>query len=100
VLSFRSVTSTFSRFTFNSFNTFLSRSWVMGLARSIFSNWVAMALASAIPIQIGNAFSPLLSFKITIGILVMGSSVIPATFISMNMAHLQSWSRISILYHY
>src|SRR5450759_1800210 len=44
-----------------------------------------MALASKMPIQIGMAFFSSRSFRMTIGVLVIGSIVRPDTFISMNI---------------
>jgi hypothetical protein len=51
----------------------------MGLENLIPSISLAMAVASNSPIQMGSACSPSISFKITIGLLVMGSTVIPDT---------------------
>ena len=50
----------------------MSRSWVIGLEKVIFSIWVAIALASKIPIQIGMAFFSSRSLRMTIGVLVIG----------------------------
>ncbi len=57
----------------------------MGREKVIFSISVAMALASKMPIQIGIAFFSSRSFRMTIGVLVIGSIVRPDTFISMNI---------------
>ena len=60
----------------------------MGREKVIFSISVAMALASKMPIQMGIAFFSSRSFRMTIGVLVIGSIVRPDTFISMNMRRL------------
>ena len=64
----------------------------MGREKVIFSISVAMALASNMPIQIGIAFFSSRSFRMTIGVLVIGSMVRPETRISMNI-------RRSFLFH-
>src|SRR5688572_22178500 len=65
--------------------TLRSRSWVMGRGVAMFSICSAMALASKIPTQMGSTRSPPLSFRITIGRLVIGSTISPLIVISISM---------------
>src|SRR5512135_2552968 len=64
---------------------FFSKSWVMGRENLIFSNSLAMAVASSKPIQMGTALSDATSLRIMMGLLVKGSMVSPVTVISINM---------------
>src|SRR5574337_551157 len=57
----------------------------MGRGVETFSNSSAIALASKIPTHIGSARRSSGSFKITIGILVIGSSAMPRTVILMSI---------------
>src|SRR5574337_230840 len=57
----------------------------MGRGVETFSNSSAIALASKIPTHIGSARRSSGSFKITIGMLVMGSSAMPRTVILMSI---------------
>src|SRR5262245_62805721 len=66
--------------------TLRSRSWVIGRAVVTFSICSAMALASKMPTQIGSTRCPSLSRRITIGVLVMGSTISPLIDISICMA--------------
>ena len=65
---------------------FRSRSCVIGRGVAMFSICSAMAFASKIPTQIGSTRSPSLSFRMTIGMLVMGSTISPLMVISISMA--------------
>jgi hypothetical protein len=65
---------------------FLRRSWVMGLENLIPSNSLAMAVASSNPIQMGRVLSPPISFRMTIGLLVIGSTVSPAMTMGLSMS--------------
>ena len=67
---------------------FRSRSCVIGRGVATFSICSAMAFASKIPTQIGSTRSPSLSFRITIGMLVIGSTISPLMVISISMASL------------
>src|SRR5579875_472674 len=58
------------------------RSWVMGRGVVTFSISRAMALASYTPTQMGRTVLPLMSRRMTIGILVTGSIISPRIFIS------------------
>jgi hypothetical protein len=49
----------------------------MGLENLMPSNSLAMAVASSNPIHIGNVLSPSISFRITMGLFVNGSTVKP-----------------------
>src|SRR5687767_10486637 len=66
--------------------TFRSKSCVIGLGVAMFSIWSAMAFASKMPTQIGSTRSPPLSLRITIGMLVMGSTIRPLMVISISIA--------------
>src|SRR5215217_4405861 len=65
--------------------TLRRRSWVIGRGVATFSICRAMALASNSPTQIGSTFSPSLSRRITIGMLVSGSTINPLIVISICM---------------
>ncbi len=66
--------------------TLRSRSCVIGRGVAMFSICSAMALASKMPTQIGSTFCPSLSRRMTIGVLVMGSTISPLMVISICMA--------------
>src|SRR5881392_610776 len=66
--------------------TLRSRSCVIGRGVAMFSIWSAMAFASKMPTQIGSTRCPSLSRRITIGMLVMGSTIKPLMVISICMA--------------
>src|SRR3989442_4561925 len=66
--------------------TFRNRSCVIGRGVEIFSICSAMALASKMPTQIGSTRWPSLSRRMTIGMLVMGSTIRPSMVISICMA--------------
>src|SRR5262245_15646044 len=66
--------------------TFRSRSCVIGRGVVTFSICSAMALASKIPTQIGSTRCPSLSRRMTIGVLVMGSTINPLIDISICIA--------------
>jgi len=57
VLSFKSLTITWRTLTPRPSSTLLSRSWVIGRGVVTFSSSRAMAFASKIPTQIGNAYA-------------------------------------------
>src|SRR2546426_5010655 len=65
---------------------FRSRSCVIGRGVEMFSICSAMAFASKMPTQIGSTRWPSLSRRITIGMLVMGSTIRPLMVISICMA--------------
>jgi hypothetical protein len=67
--------------------TLRSRSCVIGRGVAMFSICSAMAFASKIPTQIGSTFWPSLSRRITIGVLVIGSTIRPLIVISICMAY-------------
>ena len=73
---------------------FRSRSCVIGRGVATFSICSAMALASKIPTQIGRTRSPSLSLRITIGMLVTGSTISPLMVISISMALPSSLARL------
>src|SRR5580698_6882097 len=62
----------------------------MGRGVETFSISNAMALASYTPTQMGSTALPLVSFRITIGMLVTGSIMRPRIFISTSMTPSQS----------
>src|SRR5688500_889992 len=62
-----------------------SRSCVIGRGVAMFSIWSAIAFASKMPTQIGSTRSPCLSFRITMGRLVIGSTISPLMLISISM---------------
>src|SRR5262249_25233439 len=88
VLSFRSVISTHSTVTPSSVSTLRSRSCVIGRAILMPSSSVAMAVASSKPIQMGRLSLLSRSLRITIGVLVTGSSVSPPTLIKIEFSRL------------
>src|SRR5215510_6523895 len=51
----------------------------------MFSIWSAIAFASNVPTQIGSTFCPSLSRRMTMGMLVMGSTIKPLMVISICM---------------
>jgi hypothetical protein len=57
----------------------------MGRENLMPSNSLAIAVASSNPIQMGRVLSPSVSFKITIGLLVRGSTVKPDTTMGLNI---------------
>ena len=63
-------------------STFLRRSCVIGRGVTTFSISSAMALASYTPTQIGRIPLPQASFRITMGMFVIGSIIRPRIFIS------------------
>src|SRR5688572_28016320 len=65
---------------------FRSRSCVIGRGVTMFSIWSAIAFASKMPTQIGRTRSPSLSLRMTMGMLVIGSTIRPLMVISINMA--------------
>ena len=65
---------------------FRSRSCVIGRGVATFSICSAIAFASKMPTQIGSTRSPSLSFRITMGVLVIGSTISPLIVISISMA--------------
>src|ERR1051325_9476439 len=66
--------------------TLRSRSCVLGRGVAMFSICSAIALASKMPTQIGSTFWPSLSRRMTIGMLVMGSTINPLIVISICIA--------------
>src|ERR1017187_9851555 len=58
------------------------RSWVMGRGVETFSISSAIAFASYTPTQMGSTVLPLMSLRMTMGILVTGSIISPRIFIS------------------
>ena len=77
VLSFRSLTTTRSTWPSRSVMMLRSRSCVIGRGVAMFSICSAMAFASKMPTQIGRTRSPSLSLRITMGMLVIGSTISP-----------------------
>src|SRR6266545_4516705 len=65
---------------------FRSRSCVIGRGVAMFSICRAMAFASKMPTQIGRTRSPSLSLRMTMGMLVIGSTISPLIVISISMA--------------
>src|SRR5262245_1289624 len=65
---------------------FRNRSWVIGRGVETFSICSAMAFASKMPTQMDRTRSPSLSFRITMGMFVMGSTISPLMLISISMA--------------
>ena len=63
--------------------TLRSRSCVIGLGVAMFSIWSAIAFASKTPTQIGSTRSPSLSRRMTMGMLVTGSTIRPLMTISL-----------------
>ena len=66
--------------------TLRSRSCVIGRGVATFSICSAIALASKSPTQIGSTRWPSLSRRMTIGMLVIGSTISPLIVISISMA--------------
>src|SRR6185295_1294849 len=64
---------------------FRSRSWVIGLGGAIFSISRAIAFASYAPTQIGSIVSLSTSFKIMIGVPLLGSIISALIFTSISI---------------
>src|SRR5215468_11188939 len=64
---------------------FRRRSWVIGRGVVTFSICSAIALASKMPTQIGSTRCPSLSRRMTMGVLVTGSTISPLIDISICM---------------
>src|SRR5688572_2348941 len=90
VLSLRSETTTRSTWPSRSVMMLRSRSCVIGRGVAMFSICRAMAFASKMPTQIGSTRSPPLSFRMTIGMLVIGSTISPLMLISISIDPLAS----------